>query len=298
MSAASGVPGRPVSPTVLDKLLREPHAFGLGEAIGVLGKLTGVAEPLGTGHLDAAIRVRCARSFSGGGPVVERVVPAPDNTWDLYTAAFNLAGAGGTLPDSLDRMIFDPAGCDAVVLEQLDRLTHRAVAAWYRMWARHPAGEAKAATPLAVEALFRRPRTAAKLARLIEWFTGAPAQVLPCRGDWRRVPSGEEGLDQLTFTRLNRCRLKIGPLDRLGFRALRSENPLFRSLLQRADEFCDGKIGFEVELTVRGRDLPDVRWDRPGAWYDESCLPAQDLKGLCVAVIGADRCDRLLHKGA
>jgi predicted component of type VI protein secretion system len=264
--------------------------MGLGEAISTLGRLSCTADPLGTGHADAVVRIRCARTFAAGGFQVERIQPASDGTWDLYTRALNLAGAGGTLPETLDRLAFDPAGRDSAILAALDRWTHAAVSVWYEEWTAHPASGGGGPFGVPGE-LFVRPRTFANLARAVEWFAGFPAVAVPCVGAWaRRWP---EGLNT-RFTRLGRCRLVVGPVSYDAFVRLRATGPEFEKLLQLADVFCDGMVGFEVVVTAAGAAVPPAEWAARGARPCETYRP--DPNGKAAFVVPAERCDALLGR--
>jgi predicted component of type VI protein secretion system len=279
--------------TVPARVEAVPCPFGLGEVITELGRRCGAANPLGTGHEDAAVRLRCARTFAAGGPPVERVVRAIDGRWDLYTRVMNLGGAGGTLPDALDRLAFDPAGADPALLAALDRWTHAAVSAWFRVWAAHPAvARARPDRPEVVRSLFARPRTFARLARVVGWFVDAPAAVVPCTGSWT-IRRGH-GDPRPTFTRLGRCRLVIGPAAYETFARLREAGTELRELLQLADEFCDGMVGFEVVVATAERVVPPADRAARGVRVNETYQPHP--AGTAVAVIPAGQCDELLER--
>lgn len=124
-------------------------------------------------------------------------------------------------------------------------------------------------------AFAQRHRPAVMLERLLADRSGMPVSVLQFQGRWLRLDPedrsrlGSSGRNNALGQTLvlgdrvwdvrSKFRLRLGPLSLDQFREMSPDGREFRSLCQVARLYVDGELDFDVQLVLRGDDVPETR---------------------------------------
>lgn len=130
----------------------------------------------------------------------------------------------------------------------------------------------------------RSSRSTAALEQLLTSFLGLDVHVVPFVGRWVEIPASERsrlptraqpggtnaalGSGALLGTRYwdvaSRIRVEIGPMSRERFLELRPDGPLFADLRALLAEYCDGRLDFDIALTLEREAQLETQLARTG----------------------------------
>ena len=131
----------------------------------------------------------------------------------------------------------------------------------------------------------RSSRTTAGLEQMLAAFLGLDVHVVPFVGRWVEIPGSERSrlptradprgtnatlgsgalLGRRYWDVASRIRVEIGPMSRERFLELRPDGPLFADLRALLAEYCDGRLDFDVALTLEQGANLDTQLSRSGA---------------------------------
>lgn len=131
----------------------------------------------------------------------------------------------------------------------------------------------------------RSSRSAAALEQLLTAFLGLEVHVVPFVGRWVEIPASERSrlptranpggsnaalgggavLGRRYWDVASRIRVELGPMTRERFLELRPDGPLFADLRALLAEYCDGRLDFDVALTLEQGANLDTQLSRSGA---------------------------------
>lgn len=118
-----------------------------------------------------------------------------------------------------------------------------------------------------------RPRSADRLAALLEEWLGVPVRIDQFVGTWQRLDQDERsrlglahsrlGVDAAAGTRVwdiqSRIRIVIGPLDLPGFEALLPDRDRLPQLDRIIRAYLDDEAAFGINLVLRAASVPSAR---------------------------------------